>query len=272
MKVIFLLFLSTRMYMCSMAPFIHALVSLPAVRETFRDKATINWLRDNIKIPDIEIVETLLHTVSRKIEFIKKKVPTSDIEATGVALRLEALGTKITSLKKNAHLLYCLGMCEYVRSIKNEHDPDFSYLKINSITKPKTTTLLPSEIYVNLIQILSSAEPFEKLVAATANLDLVVVDADYYLQFTDDFTLYGVFGYTHGPDLYLALNNDKYMFVPESERDSREVEDFNPKWSASVILIKDELRAMLSEHSSLYTNEKKKLAFLRALANIVILD
>jgi hypothetical protein len=285
MKIILLVLLLVQLCACSIAPFIHLLMSFPAVRETFRAKSTVHWLRANIRITDIEIVESLMATINRKADFIRRTISRDLVEADGYMLRLQSLMAKLEKLQYNANLLYCLGICEYAKSIKSDYDPDFSYLKTSNskgdtFSKERLgsekdedppcgyETTSPSERYEHLIRILSSAEPFEKIAEACDSFDIIVVDAEYYVQSTQDFDMYTVFGMTKKSDAYVSLEANKHILIPENEKASREVEDLDVSTVDSYFLVKPGKCTSFYEPTPLYTNEKKVVGFLRALSRV----
>lgn len=260
---------------CSVAPIIHALAALPAVRETFRSRATISWLRANTRLTDVGTVDALMNTVRRKIRSIEKRISTDGM-SDGLGARLETLVTKLESLQRNANLLYCLGMCEYVRSATSDYEPDFTYLEMPmksaeqkqppAVSAQSSGALGAPARLARLVRVLASAEPFAKLVDAHAAGDIVVVETPYYVQRAEDFREYAVFGHTKDADLYLFLDNSRHVLVPENEKETREIGDFDPRASDSYILLRDTAQEMFFAPKSMYTSEKKKLAFLRTLS------
>ena len=291
MKIIAGVLLFIHLSAASMAPFIHILMSFPAVRETFKSQKTVNWIHSNIRITDIEIINSMMASIMRKTEFIRRRISKDIIEEDGLMLRLQSLVAKLESLQHNANLLYCLGICEYVRSVKSDYDPDFSYLKkiinneyydsgsLNSVGGIQSLHTTPTEMYDRLIKMLGSAEPFEKIVEAHENFDILVVDADYYTEFSHNFDTYTVFGHSKDSDAYISLAStvsecetevptNKYILIPENEKESREVEDLDVSTVGSYILVKRDKCSRFYEPISLFTNERKVTGFLRALSRV----
>ena len=266
--------------MSSLAPFLHTFVSIPAIRETFTSESTAKWLADEIHGKDLQSIKSEIAASREKLRLLEDNLTTPESERETAFLR-----NKIDFLGKNAMLLYCQGICEYIKAVRSDYHPRpldappfLTYSAGQSSSEDDASSnsdsdsgsdRTQSEVWTELLSTLSHAEPFEQLVAVVASGMHVVDREDMSGHDLNDYT---IFGYIQNSNLYIPTGS-AYTLIPENETETRQVDTFDAAMDGApiadaTILIANTVHDTLYTHSSMYTNEKKKIATLRVLQKV----
>lgn len=250
--------------MAALAPILHTFVSIPAIRDTFVSENTASWLAENISGKDLPTIKSEIDSIRARKNLLEDNYLTPESRR-----EIGFYKDEIARLRKNAMLLYCQVICEYVKAVRSDYHPrpldagTFSaLLSEDHAPADNPATARPSAVLAELLSILSAAEPFEQLVAVVA-AGLRIVDREDSAPMGG----YEIFGHIRNSDLYIC-SGQIYMQVPENETQMVHVDTLDMESIDATILIAHSVHDTLYTHSSLYTNEKKKMALLAMLRTV----
>jgi hypothetical protein len=279
------------------APILHALAAFPAIRKTFESPVTAAWFLDTIGETTVESVDMTMDKINDDIlkimRLAKQRGPVDGEQATSLGSeaskktcdiqlcdfvnaasianeQVTALRERQCELNEKLNVIYCANLCEYVKSIKTEYSPQFDITSARPFTQSARNsgrTVHPSghpEIMSRVMTMLAHAEPFDKVVAAYTNQDIVICRInDCGMCANPDHVLLALLS---GSEIYIRNDDDTYTYVPENENLLTTVSETSLNMSSmeSAMYVRRSAKYLFDE-IPLYSAEKKKIHFLRTV-------